>query len=143
MKQLEIEFRGKRKNGNEWLIGDLNHIDGLVFIFPRNTTDSNSPDYYEVVPETVGQFIGKKDKKGIKIYEKDFLLDEYPIDYDDPELGSNYSYLPVVWCSEKLQWCIDGSFKKDGSCLTSLTEYFGEFLEVAGNTIDNPELLKQ
>lgn len=54
----EIKFRGKRKDTpNDWISGDLNHKEGSVFIFPRNGDSNNSPDYYEVIPETVQQLV--------------------------------------------------------------------------------------
>lgn len=49
----EIKFRGKKKSDNTWIIGDLNHINGKVYVFDRETA-LNSTDDYEVHPETVG-----------------------------------------------------------------------------------------
>lgn len=92
--------------------------------------------------DIVMQSIGLKDKDGDEIFEGDLLIDRYPVDEENLNLGYNESFLPVVWCDKQLMWCVDASFAKDGSYLTSLVEYFGEFLEVKGNIYENPEMLQ-
>jgi len=92
--------------------------------------------------DIVMQSIGLKDKNGDEIFEGDLLIDSYPVDEENLSLGYNESFLPVVWCDKQLIWCVDSSFAKDGSYLTSLVEYFGEFLEVKGNIYENPEMLQ-
>ena len=92
--------------------------------------------------DIVMQSIGLKDKDGDEIFEGDLLIDRYPVDEENLSIGYNESFLPVVWCDKQLMWCVDASFAKDGSYLTSLVEYFGEFLEVKGNIYENPEMLQ-
>lgn len=84
----DILFRAKRKDNNEWIYGYL--IKGEDYLtnepitaiveenatfFPRNEIAG----YELVIPETVGQFTGKYDKSGLKIFEGDILLTK--IDY--------------------------------------------------------------
>lgn len=66
---MEILFRGWSKGGKQWVNGDLNHIDGKVYVFDRSeNAPLNSPDWFEVEPESVGMFTGLLDKNGKKIF---------------------------------------------------------------------------
>ena len=85
------------------------------------------------------QFTGLKDKNGKEIYESDILIDKEADEYGNDISG----YLPVVFCQKKAQWCVDNSFKKDGSHLVNIVEYLGiENLEVVGNIYENPLVLE-
>jgi uncharacterized phage protein (TIGR01671 family) len=90
----EILFRGQKQNG-EWLHGDLVHYGEKILIFSENA--QNSPDYYEVDPETVGQFTGLTDKNGVKIFEGD-------------KVYFDYNYIGEIIVS----WDISGKFNIQG-----------------------------
>lgn len=137
----EILFRGKRLNGDGWAYGDLSyHVhDGEVYVFPGDGYDS--PDCYEVYPNTVGQYTGLTDKNGLKIFEGDIVR----YIYEPGEGFWNANQLSVV------VWEHTG-FKLDGIIGTNKFALLQgwlvsvpcdkKFFGVVGNIHENPELLK-
>ena len=75
----EILFRGKTADG-VWVYGCYwtNYM-GNHFIKICYDKDDFVYEDVEVIPETVGQYIGEPDKANIKIFEGDFVEFEMPM----------------------------------------------------------------
>lgn len=129
----QIKFRGLR-NG-KFLIGDLMHdFNGKTYIFTRDET-TDSPDNYEVDPETVGQFTGLKDKLEIELVETDIVK------------TPKGHVCEIVWDTVIEEWRGD-VFKYTGFALRNIKSntlyHFDdpESFEKIGDRYRNPELLK-
>lgn len=68
----EILFRGKRADNKGWVYGYYSKTDLGVFINQYRVDYDDECTYcedFEVIPESIGQFIGRLDKYDNKIFE--------------------------------------------------------------------------
>lgn len=138
MTMREIKFRGKRKDTDEWVYGDLvRNVEGAFAVVPPYKMDMNNIcSDYEVSPETVGQFTGLHDTNGKEIYEGDIL--QY-IGRGADIVGKIY-YREVTF--KEGSFCI---YCKDLNIHSPISGYITNGVlgwDVVGNIHDTPELLK-
>lgn len=137
----DYKFRGKSANGGGWVYGYYVYTfeigynsEGLTDVPPRkHYIFGNSGDFCEVDPETVGQYIGDKNKG----YEGDI------ISYVEPERGEHGDIMDynhyrgvVEWDNERSGFIL--------RCPNGGNEWLEHLVNtrVVGNRWDNPDLLE-
>lgn len=149
----EIRFRGKRVDNGEWVYGDLLQPNLIVADWCNETgTQVFDLEAYAVIPETIGQFTGLKDKNGNKIFEGDVVKQSFQ------------QNTPKVFCARVIKGYHQGVVKITSNGVSIMRPYFvityddwdedispqilktpksvrGYRSEIIGNIHDNPELL--
>ena len=125
--------KGKRKDNGEWVEGDLiQWKNGNMQICLGVGLNKEQKTLVDIIPETVGQCTGLKDKNGKLIFEGDVVKDK-----DSGLFGK------VVFATSA-----DGFNGMTGFMVDDvddgLQNYngFWHLVEVIGNIHDNPELLE-
>lgn len=121
----EIKFRGKRADNGEWVYGFYMAIAGTHKILSANPDSPSGATYYEVIPSTVGQYTGMKDKNDVEIYEDDII-----------EAYKSPIYSEVVW--DDGEWDIYCPFTYEYKTLIRACK----FALVIGNIHDNHDLIE-
>lgn len=127
----EITFRGKRVDNEEWVYGFLTRMWGKYHIIDEN----NENVAYEIIPGTVGQYTGVKDKNGEKVFEGDIVRYEtiarngydgiYKVVFED---RNGCGYFGIAYSN--IETCF--------FCYSTPASQ----MEVIGNIYDNKEILE-
>lgn len=134
-----IEFRGLAKNGR-LVYGDFvcNAMHGCAILVVTEIPPSMSDpcgdtrfEYITVDPESVGQYIGKKDKKGKLIFDQDIVRIKYP------KGGDFENTIGRVFFDE------DEAQFYHGNTKGRPPKRMWEYAEVIGNMFENPDLVKR
>ncbi len=150
----EILFRGKDFETKEWVEG---------FLSSKHTISVTSPlenvDEIVIIPETVSQYTGLKDKNGKKIFEGDIVRIDWmerrrnnpvviiqsvgEVIFDDLEwiVSRDYKYISYGGNSGDDR-VIDGTERALLSKINKAIKREGAEIEVIGNVFDNPELIE-
>ena len=132
----KIRFRGRTEHGT-WKFGDLIQYEtGEMAILNKFSQFGYEAveitNRYKVIPKTVGQYTGLKDKKNTRIYEGDIVIWDK---WDAHTLHKEK--FKIVW--------IDGDASFYGVGIDDETKFISLLnsnigMEVVGSIFENPEL---
>ena len=122
----EILFRAKTIDSNEWIYGYYLKGKDKTYIAIKERENEAGWDIEEVIPETVGQYTGLKDKNGKMIFEGDIVTGLF-----------NYNKITGY-----IKYGSDCTFYIERNGLYGiLLNNAEDWLEVIGNIYGNPELI--
>lgn len=154
----EILFRGKSIGTGKWLYGHLfnygltppSNVPCISVCVPTSWREAYA--LYAVLPKTIGQYTGMKDKNKKKIFEWDilkFIAPDGTIRYFVVEWASEYrilrplsNFVPDGNPIRISGWCFNwNGYRLYPTVIDGVPD--NEVMEIVGNIHDNPELMKQ
>lgn len=124
----EITLDGIKIKGR-WVQGDFCHPCHIVCEeigdSVLGTNDVVFSDY-DVLPETVGQYINLDDCDGQKIFDGDVV-----------DICANDEIGEIEYDDDEAKFVV----RRDGNILTDFSCYYGSDLHVVGNIFSNPDLI--
>jgi hypothetical protein len=126
-------FHGKRKDNGEWVEGYYVPVGEYHYILTGKLelVSYLGFEHFLVIPETVGQYTGLKDKNDTKIFEGDILHCIAWLDSANMVVIYERAEFRLVLCERYKTYTTGMGYKYFG-CLDT---------EVIGNIYDNPELI--
>ena len=136
---IDVKFRGKRIGNNEWVYGSL-IIQDKYYIVPEGWTGYPADMMDEVLPETVGQYAGFKDKNGKEVYRGDVVDFKYGERFCEND--ENQGYLKVKLYRSIVMFKNGEFFPHPQMVYIEHCWYSYKYFdfEVVGNIYDDPEL---
>ena len=137
----KILFKAKRKDNGEWVEGNYyeSKMSGCYILTPKLKIRKGDgvaieDDFlvFEIDPETLCQYIGKTDKNGRKIFERD-IVGFLDITSTENGCSEHYCIEEVVWDDE------EGCFHVINRLSAESWEVLDE-CEVLGNVFDYKEI---
>lgn len=131
----EIKFRGREKESNKWVFGYARHW--KCCYGDEWHIQGKNDNVHVVIPETVGQYTGKKDVNKKEIFEDDVVL------FCDSRAHERIGV--IKWHEKACCWIIDcgeaGRVMLANYAYEIMLAYYA--CEIIGNVHDNPELIKK
>lgn len=120
----EIKFRGQENENKKWVYGFYQEYPkGYVHI------QNEYNDWFPILPDTVGQYIGVDDKNGKEIYEGDIV-----------RVIEDFEEIYVVEWDEDIARYV---LTQNGATMCDFGDIYGDDMEVIGNVYENADLLKE